>query len=198
MVERNDMDEHSEHSEHSHDDSRVSPTSIAGMISRIVARALRDSGYKKGEVIVTQWPEIVGGKIGQLIRKIQGKQAKGEEITPEEAQELTEALEQNPREAATLLGLLTADLVRDTVDAKSERKAVLDAFKTILGIVCTYMRTATTSLALSGFLHDQNCISYWHLTGKNPEVSNCNDQYLFPNGLEVYIRHEEPTAERIA
>jgi hypothetical protein len=187
------------HSEPSHGDhSPVSPTSIAGMISRVLAGTLGELGYKRAEVIVNQWPEILGGKIGQVIKKIQGKQARGEKITPEDDQELAKALEESPKEAATLLGLLTADLVRDTVDAKSERKAVLDAFKTIFGIVCTYMRTATTSVALSGFLHDPNCISYWHLTGKNPEFSNTNDTYLFPNGLVVYIRYEQPTAERLA
>ena len=178
--------------EHSHD-FPISPTNIAGMLSRVVARALRESGYMRAEEYVSHWPEILGGKIGQAIRKIQGKYAKGDEVTTEDTKELVKALEESPKEAATLLGLLTADLVKDTVDAKSERKAVLDAFKTIFGIICAYVRTATTSVALAGFVHEQDCISYWHLTGKAPDFSNINDTYLFPSGLEVYIRYEQPT-----
>src|SRR2546425_5810136 len=151
------MDEHS-HSFEGH--SPVSAASLSAFAQRFLVETLKSSGHEQWARWIKEWPEILGDKTGRALKNMLDKQTKGEAITPEEKHEFERALEEEPKEAATLLGLLIADVLHGTVDATEERKQILKLFNLAFDIICGYMRTATTSLALKGFIHNEKCIAY--------------------------------------
>lgn len=128
-----------------------------------------------------------------LSRNYFQKTEEGKPITLEDHKDVADALQSEPKDAATLLGLLTADILEGTLDARTDRMAILDSYNVVFGVICAYMTAATTSLALCGFVHDENCISYWDRTGKAPQFPVIGEDYLFPISLDVYISNEEPT-----
>ncbi|MEY2519113.1 MAG: hypothetical protein QOF24_872 [Verrucomicrobiota bacterium] len=181
-----------------HDDSPISGGVVA-IAQRILAKTLQTSGNRKLERIgdlIREWPERVGGVAGQILGKILGSAEKGEAIAVEDKEALNKALENQPEAAAMILGFLTADLLTGASDAESERNALLEYYQSSLNLICTAMANRTTSFALRGFLHQKNCISYWHFERPNLTFSRGKD-YLFPNGLDVYFIEENPTDEEL-
>jgi hypothetical protein len=92
--------------QHSEGDSLVSASNVTAILMRIAGSALQASGHKEASRLLKNWPEIIGSKIGKPFNRIQEKKNKGEEITRQDKQALEKALNENPKEAATLLGLL--------------------------------------------------------------------------------------------
>ena len=176
--------------------SVVSSSSVVALAQRFVIKAVESSGHEEAARWLRQWPELLGDKAGQGVKKLFAKKAQGENITEKDKEELSEALKANPTEAAAVVGVLTTDLLEGTLDAASEREAILNTYKSSLEVICAYMAKATTSVALSGFLHEPNCISYWQFERKNLEFGSLGD-FLYPNGLQIYFLYEEPTEERI-
>jgi len=188
------MDEHSSHTSEGH--SLVSPTTVSAIVTRVVVSALDASGRKKAAQVIKNWPELLGAKIGGPFKKIEEKKSKGEEVTPEDARAFEKALNDNPKEAAALLGLLIASVTEETLDAEAERKVILESYAMVLNTLCALMAKARTSLALRGFIHEKDCISYWHLTGKNPHFAPFLG-FLDPNNLSVFLLSESPTPQRL-
>jgi len=189
------MDEHASHTPEGH--SLISPTNVTAILMRIAGSALQSSGHEKASELLKNWPEIVGVKIGKPFNKIQEKRLKGQEITQEDKKALEKALNENPKEAATLLGLLIAEATQGTLDADAELKLILESYALVLNTICALMGKAKTSLALKGFVHDTGCVSYWNFTkGSNPSFYASTDS-LAPSGLEVYLFSEEPAADTL-
>jgi len=178
--------------------SIISADTIIGLVQRFAMKALESSGHEQIAHWIKEWPEILGDKAGLAIKELLEKRQRGQPITKEDTHKVAETLAQNPRAAATLLGLLTADLLEGAADAESRRKTILQTYSSVLEIVCAYMARNTTSVALKGFIHREDCISYWHFERDNLEFSLISDVSLYPNGLEVYFRDESPDDERIA
>jgi hypothetical protein len=120
------MDEHASHTPEGH--SLISPTNVTAILMRIAGSALQASGHDKASELLKNWPEIIGSKIGKPFNKIQEKRLKGQEITQEDKKALEKALNENPKEAATLLGLLIAEATQGTLDADAERKLILESY----------------------------------------------------------------------
>jgi hypothetical protein len=177
--------------------SVVSADTVITLVERFTVSALKSSGNERIAQWIEQWPEILGGKAGVAIKRLLEKRAKGQVITQNDTKEVTQELADDPRAAATLLGLLTVDLLEGAMDAQSRRKAILQTYGAVLEVICTYMAGHTTSVVLKGFIHREDCISYWHFERSNLEFSWSGSDHLFPNGLKVYFRDEEPDDERV-
>ena len=196
------MDEHKDTShdhgaDHDHD-SPISSSAVA-LAQRLVISTLKHTGHPKAKRFaeyISKGPEILGKKLGPQIGKLFGSVAKGEPIKPEDEAALLKTMEEHPQETAAILGLLTADLLAGEANAADERQAVLNFYSSSLALICASMASRTTSLALRGFFHDTNCISYWHFERQNLQFSSGKD-YLFPNGLDVYFLELEPTDEQL-
>jgi hypothetical protein len=176
--------------------SPISTGSVAALAQRFAIKALEASGHKEIAHWVKEWPEILGDKAGLTFQKLFAKKAKGEALTEQDKRDLAKSLDENPKEAAAFLGVLTADLLEGTLDAETERKAILDSYRAVFEIICAYLAKSKSSLALKGFLHDEHCISYWHFDRSNLLFSD-GQEYLYPNGVDVYFGYEEPTDERL-
>jgi hypothetical protein len=176
----------------------LSPTTIISIVSQVVTSGLEEAGYKDASRVIKTWPKLLGKNTVRLLKNIFDKKKQGKPITPEEHEELAQELQKDQRDAAVLLGLLTAGILDDTLDAKTARKAVLESYNVAFNLVCAYMTAATTSVALRGFIHDKECISYWERAGNTPKFSLINGDYLYPFGLDVYVLYEEPTDVRLA
>jgi hypothetical protein len=174
---------------------------LVALAQRFIVAALKTSGNERLERIgsfIKEAPEVLGKKTGHLLQRLLDKKSRGEVLTARDEEELGEALQERPSEAAAVLGLVTADLLQGTLDADGEREAIIGSYASILNFVCAYMAEATTSVAIRGFLHDPACISYWHVERRNLEFAKSGSDYLYPNGLEVYLFDEEATDERLA
>jgi hypothetical protein len=182
---------------HRAEDDLVSPPTIVSIVTQILTSGLEEAGYKNASYVIRKWPKIVGVHTARLLMQIFEKRAEGKPITEKEHREIAEALQNDPKDAAALLGVLTANLVNGALDVKAERKAILDSYNVIFGLICAFMNTGPTSIALKGFVHDENCISYWNITGKEPQFSMINGNYLFPVSLDVYLFQEEPADARL-
>jgi hypothetical protein len=190
------MEEQVHHQSQS-EESLVSPTTIVSIISQIITSGLDEAGYKNASHVIKKWPQLLGKNTVRTLKKLLQKKEEGKPITPEDHKDVANALQSDPKDAAILLGLLTADILEGTLDARTERKVILDSYNVVFGIICTFMTAATTSVALKGFIHDEHCISYWDRKGKTPQFSAIGDDYLFPNSLGIYLLNEEPTDLRL-
>jgi hypothetical protein len=187
-----------EEAHHSEGEPIVSVGTISTLAQRFAIRTLESSGHEQIAHWIKEWPELLGDKAGAAIKELLQKRAKGESVTQKDTNKVAEALSNNPRAAATLLGLLTADLLEGAADAETQRKTILQTYKSVLDVICTFMASNTTSVVLKGFIHREDCISYWNFERKNLEFSSGGTDHLFPNGLEVYFIEEPPDDKRIA
>src|SRR6266550_5722231 len=119
--------------------SIISADTIIGLVQRFAMKALESSGHEQIAHWIKEWPEILGDKAGLAIKELLEKRQRGQPITKEDTHKVAETLAQNPRAAATLLGLLTADLLEGAADAESRRKTILQTYSSVLEIVCAYM-----------------------------------------------------------
>jgi hypothetical protein len=165
----------------------LSVGTISTLAQRFAIQTLKSSGHRDIAEWLTKWPEILGIKTGKAIKNILDKRAHGQQVSVQDERALQSALDENPKEAATLLGLLTADLLEGAIDAATKRRTILKTYGSVLGIVSTFMASNTTSIVLKGFIHREDCISYWHFERSNLEFSASGDDYLYPNGLQVYF-----------
>ncbi|MBV9154840.1 MAG: hypothetical protein JO097_01160 [Acidobacteriaceae bacterium] len=183
---------------HSHEgQSPAAPTNITALATRIIVSALESAGYTQAATLIQKWPELIGKEIGKPIRNIRDKQAKGEIITTADKQELNIAIQRNPREAELLLGPIVASSVDATLTADDERHQIFVAYTFALNAICEYMTKAKTSLALRGFLHSENCISYWHLTGTAAAFS-FSSGCLAPIDFQIYLLDYQPSSSELA
>jgi hypothetical protein len=195
------MDSHSEnHDPHEHNSgtSHRIPSSATAMATRTLLSFLRAAGYEDLADYIAKLPEHVGEALGAPLKRVKNKAKNGDAINPADEKELTEAMTQHPQETVTALGLLLTHVGSNVVDADSERKKSLQSYALVLNTICDFMAKAQTSVALRGFLHDANCVSYWHIRGRgNPTFSQLSDS-LVPFDLEVYFIRAEPSAELLA
>jgi hypothetical protein len=182
------------------DESPISTGSLVSLALRFAMKALESSGNERAKKLahlIDKAPEILGEKTGLYVKSLLEKRAAGKELTKEDSDGLSEKLSESPEQSAAVLGFFTAELLEGAHDAATERKEILNSYNSIFEIICIYMRQTKSSVALKGFIHDEHCISYWHFDRSNLEFSLSGD-YLFPNGLEIYLLHEEPTDHQLA
>ena len=180
-------------------DSPISSGSVVALAQRFVVKTLETSGNERLKKLgkgIKNAPELLGEKAGRMLAALLEAAGAGKPISEESKREFTKELETSPKEAAAILGFLTAELFDDAMDSTSERIALLEYYRSTLNLICLYMAKAKTSVALRGFLHDPHCISYWHFERSNLEFQTAVDS-IFPNGLDVYFLEETPTDERL-
>lgn len=187
-----------EHCGESHSaDELFSPTTIVSIASQFVTSALDEAGYKNASRVLRQWPKILGKKTAELLMNIFQKREEGKAITEEENSEFVEALREEPRDAAALLGLLAGNILAGTLDVKAERKLVLESYNVVFNLICSFLQKGT-SVALKGFVHSEDCISYWHVAGRRPTFELADGEHLLPStSLDVYLFFEDPTDTRV-
>ncbi|MGA2904696.1 MAG: hypothetical protein ABSD98_12755 [Candidatus Korobacteraceae bacterium] len=134
----------------------VPTASLTTAALRFAASTIRAAGYPATAQLITEWPELLGTKLGKIILRL-GNQQK---ITTEDENIFEAALKDAPAETAQVVGIMmTASLV-PTLGAKAETTKILDCYATVLNIVWSAMQQR--SFALRGFIHRSDCISYWH------------------------------------
>jgi hypothetical protein len=204
MHSHSNQSESQEHGSPDHDSHEQHPASLKALpntpsafAARTFLSFLRASGHEDWAKFIAELPERVGETLGRPLNRVKEKVEKGEAISIADEKDLNTAIAEHPQEAAAALGLLLTHLVTITVDADTERRRTLDAYALVLNTICDVIGKAKTSVALRGFLHEANCVSYWHIPGRgNPEFSHLSDS-LYPLGLEVYFIRTEPTPETL-
>jgi hypothetical protein len=136
-------------------------TKPSGTVARIAASFLNELGYARAAEIITRWPEMFGQTLAKPFRQIQALTSRGEAIPAELEAEARAAIAQDEARALPLLGVLFAAALEDVTDADSERAIVLSSYRHCLGLIADVVIGYKTSLALRGFLHRDDCVSYW-------------------------------------
>jgi hypothetical protein len=168
------------------------PSSITSSLIRLAASTAKAAGYKRTAELITEWPELAGSKLGVLIMRLRNKTDEGGTITAADQSEVETALAEQPQAAAQLLGIVVDAASSATLSAEAEMNQILGFYSTVLDTITASMHSANTSFALGGFLHDRDCISYWHRTGPHPKLV-LGRGYLYPLSLDVYFLSERPT-----
>lgn len=123
---------------------------------------------------------MASDKLAKLIRFVFGLIAKGKPIDDDAIKDIQKIV--GPELKATAKDTPAPS----TTLPASAPPSLLDLYSRIFAIVCAAMAEANTSVALRGFAHDRQCISYWRLSGGKPHFTLQSD-YLFPTGLDVYL-----------
>ena len=193
----NPADPHGQDQEvHSHEEHHHAPSaSLTSAVIRMAAATAKAAGYVKVGTLITDWPEITGTKLGELIRKLRNAEQSGKTVTAAEQAEIEKALEANPQAAAQLLGLVVSSSSQKVLDAAEERRQILASYKLVLDLITSAMTQRQTSYALKGFLHNPECISYWKRSVGSAEF--VGDDSLYCNGFEVYFINVDPSLEKL-
>lgn len=194
------MTEHSQTPTHddAHEDTDLG--GATGIVSRIASSAAKDMGYPKVAEAIERWPELVGKAIATPFRKIGAAAKSGAPRSVELEQEAQNAILSNPSQAAPLLGILLASSLQDGVDAPSEKQAILSSYMQVLNVIGQVALELKTSLALRGFLHRSDCISYWHFTGRGSKEKIFylqGDHISLGVSFELYLLEREPSDDAI-
>jgi hypothetical protein len=106
-----------DHPDTTNADHIASTSSILAALQKITASALKEAGYPDAALLISDWPELVGSKIGRAILHIRNKTQSGEEITHEDEALVEDALKEEHAKSAQLLGLLMSSAVGETLNA---------------------------------------------------------------------------------
>lgn len=188
------MDDHSETQHHEHNRFPSVPTSMTSAATRAVIRVLERRGYDT--TAIRKWPEFLTDKVMDAIERIASKQKQGEAITQADKQNLEQALNKDPAAAAVLMTTALTELISNAAP-QSESEEILDSYAFILNAACEYMSKAGTSLALRGFIHDTNCISYWEKAADGKPEFQLSGNQLIPKNLEVYLIERAPEEQQL-
>ena len=199
------MADHDPSAEHPGDGSPVSVGGVVSIVGRVVSSMAKELGYPQVEEIIKNGPEKLGEKLAGPFRRF-AKKPDGTPAEPRSSEELAQdekvvadALQENPREAAMLLGQILGLALEGGLDADDERTAILKSYAAVLGMVSTVAMQLKTSLALRGFLNGSDFISYWHYKAQSAKPTwEMDDGALRPGyGIEIYFFFDEPTEERL-
>lgn len=96
---------------------------------------------------------------------------------------------------AAIQSLLVASL--DVPQSASEETSqILESYVAVLNPIAEALRSLETSIALRGFLHDAECVSYWHLANKQEKDAafrKVGNHLVIGGGFEIYILNVYPT-----
>ena len=135
-----------------------------------------------------------------MANAILDNKAAGKTSTPEQNKEIQEAVAADPEVARAVLGGALANAVggEEGITAAQERQQLLGAYAQTLNLITTVCESRETSLALHGFLHRDDCISYWELRGgKSSGWTVHGDRITPPFNIKVYLHFVEPSLENL-
>ena len=153
-------------------------------------------GYTKLARNLKQWPEYLSDEAMDALDAILKKQQEGKPITSADTDPLELALSESP-EAAPLLIVTALTETTSAPDPASQTEEILNSYSFILNLACEYMGNARTSLALKGFVHSPDCISYWMINRPGQPQFQLSDKQLVPRDFEIYLLQREPTPEEL-
>ena len=174
-----------------------------GHTSRIAVTFANELGYPRVAEVITKWPELIGKGLAAPFKKIQDLKEKGQAITPDLEQEARAAIEQNQEDMTRLIGMLFAASLEEMLDAENERQEILLTFKHHLEFIGNIAEELKTSVALRGFLHSKECVSYWHGNkgrGIDKSIFQQPKDKLELTPLppySIYVLDIEPTKEKL-
>lgn len=189
------MDDHSDTQHHEHSPFPSVPTSMTSAATRAIIRVLERRGYDTTPI--RKWPEFVTDKVMDAIERIADKQKQGQPITPADRDDLEQAINENPAAAPVLMTAATSHLASST-GPQSESEEILESYAYVLNAACEYMSKAGTSIALRGFIHDGNCISYWEKAPDGKPEFQLSGRQLIPNNLDVYLIERTPEEQQLS
>jgi hypothetical protein len=174
--------------------SPISVGSATGMAARLVASIAKEFGYPQLEQILPKLPEVLGKKIADGIKKLRATRPEGAAVLPEEEQAVVEAaILETPEDANQVLGLMLATAMEGAIDAQSERDSLLSSYTAVLNLVANIAIELRTSLALRGFAHRDNCVSYWHFKPWSSKAPwQRVDDYIH-SSMDVYLLERDPS-----
>lgn len=101
----------------------------------------------------------LGNEVGSLLKNIVS--SSGEKLRAEE-EELKRWIKRNPQEST----YMTSAVIEKAVEEDSpEAASLLSDYLVGLNFVIASIRKTNRSILLRGFLHDENCTSYWECDG---------------------------------
>jgi len=188
------------------------PGGVTALGSRVLSAVMIRTGNKRTLDRIKNAPEWAGNKIGDAINAVFGTKPsesadgsagnEGVELTQEQAAAIEKVIADNPTDAAQLFGMLLTDAMPAGLDAPGVRRRNLERYAQILNMIGAIVKELQTSLALRGFVHRDDCVSYWHFTSP----SRRNDAWSIDDdgarlslnyGLEVYLIEAEPTEQAL-
>ena len=119
-------------------DSPISSGSVVALAQRFVVKTLETSGNERLKKLgkgIKNAPELLGEKAGRMLAALLEAAGAGKPISEESKREFTKELETSPKEAAAILGFLTAELFDDAMDSTSERIALLEYYRSTLNLI---------------------------------------------------------------
>jgi hypothetical protein len=131
----------------------------------------------------------LGNEVGSLLRNIVS--SSGEKLRAEE-EELKRWIEKNPQEST----YMTSAVIDKAIEEDSpEAASLLSDYLVVLNFVITSIRRTNRSILLRGFLHDENCTSYWECD----RLSHGEPQYFRkpPNSERIMPPSSKPTVHII-
>ncbi len=135
--------------------------------------------------------EFAVAKVRDLLDRNTGSDGRIRDVPHEDIKKLV-------NEEPAVVGGLVALAANRQLSASSERDHMLDLYAEQLNDIVRVAVAAETSLALRGFLHDGECISYWRFKGATlgtNEFRRSGDELRLDGAIEVYLSNEEPNEE---
>jgi hypothetical protein len=189
----------SDHAPQSGDSSiPISVGSATGMAARLVASIAKEFGYPQLEQILPKLPEVLGKKIADGIKKLRANRPEGAPVLPEEKQAVVEAaILDTPEEAKQALGLMLGAAMDGAVDAQLERDGLLSSYAAVLNLVANIAIELQTSLALRGFVHRDDCVSYWHFKHSFSKAPWQRSGDYIRSSMDVYLLERDPSDDEL-
>jgi hypothetical protein len=188
------------------------PSGVTALGSQVLSAVMIRTGNKKALEKIQKLPAWLGNKIGDGINAVFGtkpddaQQAKGDsdtvELTQAQAAEIEQLIAANPVEAAQLFGMLLTDAMPGALGAAGLRRRNLERYAQILNMIGAIAKELQTSLALRGFVHRDDCVSYWHFVAASNKdgcwsIDKDGERLGLNYGLELYLIELDPTDETL-
>lgn len=108
------------------------------------------------EKLLRDYPAFLGEKCGRLIKKFIDQ---GGLLNARDEEDLAKTIENEPTKTTVQL---VGALVQDSLNSVQETDGgIVDNYLKVLNILTEAMAASGHALVLSGFLHDEHCLTYW-------------------------------------
>jgi len=180
------MDDHS-HCSDSHGHLSV-PSGLTSLVARAIIAAIKSAGNPELAEKIATAPELIGTKLGKTVAALLHKKANDQILTQDDIHKVDIAVKDDP-DTANLL--IYSDFIRLYGKDPIKTAQRVSFYRELLMRVCDQMAKHSTSYALRGFVHESDCISYWHLDGVQPAF--IGSDFIAPVDMKVFLLQKEPT-----
>ena len=189
------------------DTPRKVPAGVASFVAQVVEATLVRTGHEEKVERFYESPILIGNAIGDWFKRnlpflCSSDSRMVTDLTRDQHRELEQVITDNPADTAQFFGALFLDSIPTGLDAEGVRSSILETYSQVLNTIGMIAINLKTSLALRGFIHRDDCISYWHF---NPERCKSEPWTFTKDGsaleasgaLQVYLVEESTSDEAL-